>query len=121
MPDYPGDDENKGADVNTAWLLLSHASWIAIAFAATVILFAAFAFGGTFVKVVGGLWFILGLAYQLWIVPAIVSTWNTNRRSRSPVFGDKMFVSLLILVLLTIILEIVTGIAIVITPSPNIS
>jgi hypothetical protein len=116
MSDYNNASEDKSSDVSTAWLLLSHASWIAIAFAATVILFAAFAFGGTFVKIVGFLWFLLGLAYQFWIVPAIISTWKTNQRSRSPVFGDKMFLSLLLLVILTIMLEILTGIAIILSP-----
>lgn len=88
-------------DVGTAWLLLSHATWIALSISCVAM---SVAFGDD--KPLAVAWCSGGLAFSVWTLYAVAMTWRSNRQVLNAVFGDIGFSFVVLLVV------VVAGLAI---------
>ena len=90
---YPP-EKREGVDVGTAWLLLSHAAWIAIPIT-TVLLSKSFQHN----KALAVAWLAAGVLFTIWTLYAVAMTWKSNQQVRNAVFGDPGFAFVVTLVI----------------------
>lgn len=94
-----------GPDVGTAWLLLSHAGWLAVSLACVTLglsLLIFFEDSSPFrprMKPLAIGWTSVGLAFAVWTAYAVGTTWRSNRQVPNAVFGDFGFSFVMILTL----------------------
>lgn len=85
---------SSSADVGTAWLLLSHAGWLAISMACMImgtsllVFFIVDSPSRAFLKPLAIYCIVVGLLFVVWTAYAVFITWQSNRRIRNAVFGD---------------------------------
>ena len=100
------------AEVGTAWLLLSHAGWLAVSVASIALGLSLLVFfnGNSLVRAstrplaIG--WTVVGILFGVWTIYAVATTWQSNRRVPNAVFGDVGFSLVTILALLVVAMGI---------------
>ena len=98
--------------IATAWLLLSHAGWIALAIACEAIATSLLVYLTTLdgrnatVQALTITWAALGVAFLLWTAYAVGTTWRSNSAFKRPVFGPLAFSLVYVLLALTLAMAV---------------
>jgi hypothetical protein len=98
--------------VGTAWLLLSHAGWLALSIAcqavASTLLTLYVLTPNDYLKANAVAWCSLGLLFTAWTGYAVGTTCAANRRVKRAVFGDGAFAAVFVLISGTVALGVWT-------------
>ena len=100
------------SDVGTAWLLLSHAGWLAVSVASIslglslLVLFNETSPLRASMKPLAIGWTVLGTLFGVWTIYAVATTWKSNRLVPNAVFGDGGFSLVTILAFFVVVMGI---------------
>jgi hypothetical protein len=89
-------------EIGTAWLLLSHASWLVAAIATIALATSILVFADEKWQQLSIGWCMAGLLILIWTVYAVVQTWNASKKYPNPVFHEAGFITLLIIIVILI-------------------